>query len=99
VRVCELTCKQLEALQSPIVAGLIPGRSQPPAHESPVAFGQMTQDIAFLVAHAALHRGVLAQNVANGFTQRLRAVDDTQGSLGGIEAALDEIREQRRGDG
>jgi hypothetical protein len=97
--VCELTCKQLEALQSPIVAGLIPGRSQPPAHESPVAFGQMTQDIAFLVAHAAVYRCALAKNVSDRLAQGLCAVDDTQDSLGGIEAALDEIREQRRGDG
>jgi hypothetical protein len=55
--------------------------------------------MTFLVAHAALHRCVDAEYVAHRLAQRLGAVDDDQHALLDIEPALDQVREQGRGDG
>ena len=54
--------------------------------------------MTFLVAHAALD-GDGAEHVAHGLAQRLGAVDDDQHALLDVQAALDEVREQRRRDG
>jgi hypothetical protein len=55
--------------------------------------------MTFLVAHAALDRRVGAEDVADGLAQRLGAVDDDQHALLDIQAALDEVGQQRGGDG
>ncbi len=51
------------------MVGFAPGGTQPAAHEGPVTLGQVAEDIALLVADAAMHRCVLAQDIANGFAQ------------------------------
>ena len=43
-----------------------------------------------------MHQGVRAEDVADRLAQRLAAVDDEQDRLPGIEAAVDEIGQQRR---
>jgi hypothetical protein len=55
--------------------------------------------MTFLVANAALHRRVGPEHVADGLAQRLGAVEHDQHALPHIEAALDEVREQRGRDG
>ena len=57
----------------------------------------MVEDVAFLVADAALH-GRLAEDGADRLPERLGAVDHEQHPLLGVEAARDEIREQRGRD-
>lgn len=54
--------------------------------------------MTFLVPHAALHRR-LAEDRTDRLPERLRAVDDEQDPLLGIKATLDQIGEQRGGDG
>ena len=51
--------------------------------------------MTFLVAMAAMHQRVLAEDVLDRPAQRLAAVDDEQDRLLGIEAAVDEIGQQR----
>ncbi len=58
--------------------------------------GQVLCHVSLLVADAALD-GRLAEDGADRLAQRLRLVDHEQHPLLGIEAALDQIREQRRG--
>jgi len=55
--------------------------------------------MTFLVSDAALHRGVDAEDLADGFPERLGAVDHHEHALLDIQATLDEVREQRGGDG
>jgi hypothetical protein len=54
--------------------------------------------MTFLVAHAALHRRVDAEHVADGLAHRLGAVDDDQDALLCVQAALDEVGQQRGRD-
>jgi hypothetical protein len=51
--------------------------------------------MTFLVAVAAMHQRVLAEDIADRAPQRLAAVDDEQDRLLGIETAIDEVGEQR----
>ncbi len=55
--------------------------------------------MTFLVADAALHRRVDAEHVADGLAQRLGAVEHDKHALFGVQAALDEMGQQRRRDG
>jgi hypothetical protein len=55
--------------------------------------------MTFFVADAALHRRVDAEHVADRLAERLGAVEDDEHALLDIEATLDEVREQRGGDG
>ena len=64
-----------------------------------VALGQVVEHVALLVTHAALHRRVDAEHVADGLAQRLGAVDDDEHALLDVQAALDEVGEQRGRDG
>ena len=75
-----------------------PRRAQPGLTSWPVALGQVVEHVAFLVPDAALH-GRLAEDVADRLAQRLGAVDHEQDALLGVEAALDEVGEQRGRDG
>src|SRR3954453_14756386 len=47
--------------------------------------------MTFLVAHAALDRGVDAEHVADGLPERLGTVADDQYALLDVKAALDEV--------
>jgi hypothetical protein len=60
---------------------------------------QVIEHVAFLVADAALDRGVDAEDVVDGLAQRLAAVEDDEHALVDIEAAAGEVREQRGRDG
>ena len=60
--------------------------------------GRWSEHVALLVAHAALHRGVDAEHVADRLAQRLGAVDDHEHALLDVEAALDEVGQQRGRD-
>ena len=75
---CELTGKQLQALQSTVVMVLGPGGPQAALDGASITLGQVPHDVALLVADAALHRGVFAKNVADRLAQGLCAVDDAQ---------------------
>jgi hypothetical protein len=48
------------------VVGVVPGGAQPPAHERPIALGEVVEHVALLVADAALDRRALAKDVAHG---------------------------------
>jgi hypothetical protein len=54
--------------------------------------------MTFLVPHAALH-GRLAKDRTDRLAERLGAVNDEEDALLGVEAALDQVGEQRRRDG
>jgi hypothetical protein len=55
--------------------------------------------MTFLVAHATLGRRVAAEHVADRLPERLGAVDHHQHALLGVEAAFDEVGQQRGRDG
>ena len=55
--------------------------------------------MTFLVTDAALHRRVDAEHVTDRLAQRLGAVDDHEHALPDVQAALDEVGQQRGGDG
>ena len=48
---------------------------------------------------ASMHQGVLAEDVLDRPPQRFCAVDDEQDRLVGIQAALDEVGQQRASQG
>ena len=58
----------------------------------------MTHHIALLVPNTALHRD-LAEHGPHRLPERLRSVDHEQHPLLGIQPPLDQVRQQRRGDG
>jgi len=98
VRALELAGQRLQAFERAVVVVLGPGGPEPPLDGRPVALGQVVQDVSLLVPHAALYRR-LAEDRPDRLPQRLGAVDDEQDPLLGIEATLDQIREQRGRDG
>ena len=58
----------------------------------------VTVFMTFLVPHAALDRDVVAEHLADRLAQRFGAVDHEQHPLLGIQAAVDQVGQQRRGD-
>ena len=95
----ELVGEHAQLVERAVVVVERPGGSQPAAHERPVALGQMREHVSLLVADAALDRRVDAEHVADGLAERLGAVDDDQHALLDIQAALDEVGQQRGRDG
>ena len=91
----ELCGEQLEPLLGELGVGQRPRRAHPGADLVAVALGQQIADVALLVALAAMHERVLAEDVADRLAQRLAAVDDEQDRLLGVQAAVDEIGQQR----
>ena len=73
-----------------------PGSAQPLLHRGPLPLGEMVEDVALLVPRASLD-GCVAEDGADRLAQRLRAVDDKQDPLLGVEAALDQVGQKRRG--
>jgi hypothetical protein len=71
-----------------------PRPPQPLLHRRPFALGQVVGDVALLVPDAPLH-GRLAEDVADRLAERLGAIDHEQDPLLGVEAALDQVGEQR----
>ena len=63
------------------------------------AVGQVIEHVAFLMADAALDRGVDAEDVVDGLAQRLAAVENDEHALVDIEATAGEVRQQRGRDG
>jgi len=51
------------------------------------------------VLHAPLDGDVVAEHLAYGFPQSLRAVDHEQQPLLDVESSVDEVGQQRPGDG
>ena len=64
---------------------------------APVAFGEVIEDVAFLVTDAALN-GDVAEDSVNGGAEGLAAVQDDQDALVAVQAAVDEVREQLDAD-
>ncbi len=58
----------------------------------------MVEDVAFLVADAALD-GHRAEDLVDSRAQRLAAVEDNEDALLDIQAAVHEVGEQVAGDG
>jgi hypothetical protein len=77
---------------------LRPRSAQPLLHLRPLTLGQVVEHVALLVPHEPLD-GAVAEDGADRLAQRLGAVDDEQDALLGIEAALDQVGEQRGRDG
>jgi hypothetical protein len=69
------------------------------AHERLVALGQVAEHVALFVADTPLDRRVDTEHLVDGLAQRLGAVDHDEHALLDIEAALDQVGEQRGGDG
>jgi hypothetical protein len=94
-RAVEFAREQLQSLLGQQRIAQRPRRPDPGAHLIAVALGQQIADILLLVAMAAMHQRVLAEDVADRPAQRLAAVDDEHDRLPGIEAAVDQIGQQR----
>jgi hypothetical protein len=58
----------------------------------------MVGDVAALVDATALDQAERAEHLADGFAQSLAAVDHEQDPGEGIEAAVDQIRQQAGAD-
>jgi len=95
VAALQFRAKSLQPVERPVVIVERPGVAQSAFDRRPVALGQVLQDVALLVADAALHRRAFAEHVPDRLPQCFRAVDHEQHSLLRVEAALDQIRQQR----
>ena len=98
MRALEVVREPGELLKRAVIVGLAPRPAQPGLDRRTVALGEMTEDVAFFVPQAALH-GHVAEHGADRLAQRFGAVDDEQHPLLGVQAALDQIRQQRGRDG
>jgi hypothetical protein len=72
---------------------------QPDLDRLAVALGEMVKHVATLVLGTALHGNVVAEHLPDSFPERLRPVDHEQQALLNIEAPVEQIGEQRGGDG
>jgi hypothetical protein len=81
------------------VIGQRPRRAHPGPDHWPVTLGQQIGDVPFLVTMAAVHQRVLAEDVLDRAAQGLAAVDDEQDRLLGVQAAVDEVGQQRPREG
>jgi len=79
------------------LAGVVhlPGLPQCASHLGVHRFRQAVQDVARLVYLAALNGRVASEGRADCLGESLRAVDDEEVRHSGIEAAFDEIADQR----
>jgi len=89
----------LQRSPGPDRIGLRPGRPQPAQHERPLRLGQVVGHVALLVPSAALHRGAIAEDPADGGAQRLATVDDEEDARRRVEAALAQVGDEARDDG
>jgi hypothetical protein len=60
-------------------------------HRLAVALGEVVSDVALLVPHATLNRGVDTEHVPDGLAQCLGAVKDAQHALLDVQAPGDEV--------
>jgi hypothetical protein len=98
IRSSELRGERSQLIERTGMVVVRPRSPQPLLHRRPLALGQVVEDIPLLVPDAPLH-GCVAEDGADRLAERLGAVDHEQDPLLGVEAALDQIGEQRRGDG
>ena len=73
----------------------LPGLAQRLPDRDMEVLGQALDNVAGLVNLAALDRRVAAESLADRLGERLGAVDDEEAADAGIEAALDQVVEQR----
>ena len=97
--VLELDREAAELLERAGVVGLLPRVLQPELDRWAVAFGEMFEHVALFVAHAALERDLVAEHLPDRLAQGFGAVDHEQQPLLDIQAAGDQVRQQRGGDG
>ncbi len=69
----ELAGQLLEAVEGPGVVALGPGLAKAPAHAGPVALGQVIEDVALLVADAALHPRPITRHGRRQITQSTKS--------------------------
>src|SRR6266536_3814991 len=98
VAAVELRGERSQLIERAAVVVERPRAAQPLLHARPVALGEVVGHVALLVPHASLH-GRPAEDVADRLAERLGAVDHEQDPLLGVEATLDQVREQRGRDG
>ena len=75
-----------------------PRAADPCQDRGAVALGQQIGDVALLVPMAAVHERVLAEHVLDRAADRLPSVNHKEDRLLGIQAAVDEIGQQRAGE-
>jgi hypothetical protein len=63
----ELERERLELLERDRVVGVLSRLAQPAFDPVAVTLGEVVEHVAFLVLHAALHRDVVAERLADGF--------------------------------
>jgi hypothetical protein len=99
MRVLKLAGEDPQAVQRERVVYRWPTRAASVLHGGAVAFREMIEDVAFLVADTALHRD-WAEDLIDGRPQRLGSVEDDEDALLDVKAApADEIGEEMRCDG
>lgn len=95
----ELERQAVELFERSIVVGVLPRPVQPCLDRVAVTLGEMLEYVALLVLNAALDGDVVAEDLPDGLPEALRPVDHEQHPLLDVEPAVDEVGEQRRGDG
>ena len=91
--------EQLESLLGELGVGQCPRAADPRQNLWSVAFGEQVGDIPLFVPVTPMRERVLTEHVLDRSAQRLAAVDHEQDRLLGIEAAVDEVGQQRSGEG
>ena len=94
VAAVELARERSQLLERAGVVVERPRSAQPLLDRGPLALGQVVEHISLFVPMASLHRR-LTEDVADRAAERLGTVDHEQDSLLGVEAALDQVGEQR----
>jgi hypothetical protein len=90
VRVRELARERLQAADRGTVVRELPGRAELALDGGPVALGEVIEDVALLVANAALD-GDVAEDGIDGGSEGLAAVQDDEDALVAVQAAVDEV--------
>ena len=86
----QLGRERLEAVERERVVVGGPRAAQPGLDGRAVALGQVLEHVAFLVAHATLHRDG-AEDLGHGGPECLGAVEDDEHALLAVKAAIDQV--------
>ena len=94
----QLAGEQLQPVEGLLIVLRRRRLPQPALDGGPVAFGEMVEHVAFLVADTPLHRDG-PEDLVDGGPQGLPAVQDDQNPLLEIKPPLDQVGEQMDRDG
>jgi hypothetical protein len=97
--VLELVGELAEPLERLVMVGQRPRTTQPFLNLVAHVVGEVIEHVAFFVPNAPLDRGAIAEHGPDRCSQGFGAVEGDEHALFDVEAAVDQVGEQRRGDG